>query len=367
MARSALLAYVDGAGRRRARLRIVSLAAAYQASGPPLAAPPPHDFASLDDAAAALVDSVEHEDLDGVDTAAVWLGARIRPDQLSAVLADHSIDRLSAAGHANIYLQLLARNHPRGLPQQMLRHPARELAKRSDRRISLPPTRIRVGRGMPAGLVESMARVPVVGRPEQSGIAAMVEHARDRGAFAYLLDTDGTFSAPDALPVMLLRFAAQAMLQGPPEAAAYGWTHCLTLSQAALAIAPACTSTSDAVYIASVYLAAHWATLGQGRLDVDGYVPEPVDSDLGASLLASPGQAASAAWHGGDRGDTVSRLATSAAGAHDAHCVKYTLACLDAAAADPTHAPLYLAAAAYLNAWWIQHPDPSDPPTDHTA
>jgi hypothetical protein len=49
-------------------------------------------------------------------------------------------------------------------------------------------------------------------------------------------------------------------------------------------------------------------------------------------------------------------LATSAAINHDAHRVKYTLACLDAAACDPSAARLYLAAAAYLNAWWQTHP-----------
>ena len=37
---------------------------------------------------------------------------------------------------------------------------------------------------------------------------------------------------------------------------------------------------------------------------------------------------------------------------HDAHLVKYTLACLDAMAADPPAARLYLAAAATLLAFW---------------
>ena len=71
-----------------------------------------------------------------------------------------------------------------------------------------------------------------------------------------------------------------------------------------------------------------------------------------------------AAWHGRDRGDIVTRLATFAVCAHDAHRAKYPLACLDAAFADRTTAPLYLAAAAYLNAWWVQHPDRTDPLSD---
>ena len=43
---------------------------------------------------------------------------------------------------------------------------------------------------------------------------------------------------------------------------------------------------------------------------------------------------------------------TRAALHHDAHLVKYTLACLDAAGADPDAARLFLAAAAFLSAWW---------------
>jgi hypothetical protein len=50
-------------------------------------------------------------------------------------------------------------------------------------------------------------------------------------------------------------------------------------------------------------------------------------------------------------------LATAAAVHHDAHRVKYTLACLEAAGDDPGAAPLYLAAAAHLNAWWEAHRD----------
>ena len=52
----------------------------------------------------------------------------------------------------------------------------------------------------------------------------------------------------------------------------------------------------------------------------------------------------------------VTALATRAALHPDAHLAKYTLACADAAAADPHQRRLYLAAAAYLSAWWAQVP-----------
>ncbi len=43
----------------------------------------------------------------------------------------------------------------------------------------------------------------------------------------------------------------------------------------------------------------------------------------------------------------------------DPHLAKYTLARFDAATQDPSNGRLYLAAAAYLAAWWHQH--------DHTT
>ena len=45
-------------------------------------------------------------------------------------------------------------------------------------------------------------------------------------------------------------------------------------------------------------------------------------------------------------------LAARAASHEDAHLAKYTLACFDAAAGNPRRRRLYLAAAAYLGAWW---------------
>ena len=49
---------------------------------------------------------------------------------------------------------------------------------------------------------------------------------------------------------------------------------------------------------------------------------------------------------------TVEELATAAALHEDAHLVKYTLACIHAAADDPAFAPLYLSAADHLVRWW---------------
>jgi hypothetical protein len=194
-------------------------------------------------------------------------------------------------------------------------------------------------------------------------IAPMVEHAQDNRVFDVLLDDDGAFTSPPTTPNSLLRFAAHTMLQGPPDQSPYGWTHCLTLAQAPLMLAASTTDPSRAVFVAAAYLAAHWAGLGAGSVD-PAFVPPPVALPLDAALDAGPAAAAGAAWHGRDVDATDATLATHASLAHDAHRVKYTLACLDAAAADPGHRSLYLAAAAALHAWWHEHPDLTDPLRD---
>ncbi len=354
MARAALLPYVAPAARDAARGRIEALGAAYEASGPPVAEPRPQGYASPPDAWRRLAAAVEREELDDVDAAADWLGARCRPDELVAALTDVVVDRLSAAGHGNIYLALLGRTQPRGLPGQMLRHPARELATASQHRIAVPRTiSVPDQSGLRTGeLLEALTRVDVVDPPPSLFIAPMVEHAQAHGALDGLLDDDGGFRAPAAPPFALLRFAAQAMLQGPPQQAPFGWTHCLTLAQAPLLVASAGSDPARAVFVAAAYLVAHWATQGRGHVDLDA-VPPPNGADVAEALDDAPAAAAAAAWHAAEPEATVAALATSAATAHDAHRVKYTLACIDAAAADLTHRSTYLAAAAYLNAWWI--------------
>jgi hypothetical protein len=148
------------------------------------------------------------------------------------------------------------------------------------------------------------------------------------------------------------------MLQGPSDYAAYGWTHCLTLAQGALRAGAWAGELSAGAYMAAAYIAAHVAAYAGRPLDL-AYRPEPTALGLEEALRDSPARAAGAAWHTPERAATI--LATAAAVNHDAHRVKYTLACLEAAADDPAAERLYLSAAAYLNAWWEGHPDTEDP------
>ena len=53
-----------------------------------------------------------------------------------------------------------------------------------------------------------------------------------------------------------------------------------------------------------------------------------------------------------DRAGLAAVLGDRAAAHEDAHLAKYTLACLQLTDADPAFAHGYLAAAAFLGAWW---------------
>ncbi len=151
-----------------------------------------------------------------------------------------------------------------------------------------------------------------------------------------------------------------SMLQDQPTSAPYGWTHCLTLPQAALAIAPRASDTQRAIDIAATYVLGFRATQSTGPID-PSWAPDPPHRFTEEVTHLDPSTAAAAAWHATaeQRVSITQTLIDNAVPHHDAHLAKYTLACLDAGTHDPANEHLYLAAATYLAAWWHQH--------DHTA
>src|SRR5205814_1989880 len=110
-----------------------------------------------------------------------------------------------------------------------------------------------------------------------------------------------------------------------------------------------------AIAVAATHVVGFRAALGQATV-TDRYEPEPVGVDALEALDAPPEIAAAAVHHAspGEAESIITELATRAALHPDAHLVKYTLACFDAAHADPDHQRLFLAAAAYLHGWWAQ-------------
>jgi len=207
-----------------------------------------------------------------------------------------------------------------------------------------------------------ISKAPLLGAPSDSGIAPLVEHAEHAGLVADLLAEIGPEldARPGELAQELLRVAASMMLQGPPEHAPYGWTHCLTLSQAALASAGDGAPPAQAIATAATYVAAFWSALAERPFNPgapsDSWLlrPDALTGDLGQSMSEVRGL---------DEPDAtrITRdLASRAAIANDAHHVKYTLACLRAAEADPAARSTFLAAATCLADWWRAHPDDND-------
>jgi hypothetical protein len=353
LARRALLEYVEPARRQSARLRLVALAANYEATGPGVSACPVRPFASPAAAVRGLSDAIDAGDLDGVDDAATWLGRHATADDLLP-LADAMVPHLGAAAHAPIFLYALPRVAPRSRPALGLLRPlARELAREPGWRVGwIEDWRSR--RTARGSLVDALLATPRLGVPGSDFIYPLMHQVDASGVAAELLapviDDDRT-----EVSRSLLRVAAWSMLQDDPAYAPYGWTHCLTLAQAASGVATATPDPARTLAVAATYVVGFRAALSTGPV-APRYDPAPVAESARDALDAAPPVAAAAVHHAPAKAldPLVTELATRAALHEDAHVVKYTIACLDAAHADPAHGRLYLAAAAFLGAWWGQ-------------
>jgi hypothetical protein len=360
-ARSALLPFVHPGRRSEARARLVELAEKFEASGAPVAPPPARDFPSTAAAADRLLSAVAAGDLDETDAAACWLGRAASPTELQDLVAERVLASLAAAAHAPIFFHLLPRVAPRReLSGELLRGLARELARHPQWRLrwidETPATGAgRSREGDDAALFAALAHAPRLGVPESTFIYPLMSR----------VDTDelaGTILRPltsgadiGARARSLLRVAAWSMLDEPGEHAPYGWSHCLTMPQAVLGVAPACTDPARALAIAATFVLGFRASLATRDL-VPAVPTERPRFSVAEALGCDPETAAAVLWHAppGEVGAVVSALATAASCHEDAHLVKYTLACLDAAAADPAARRLYLAAAGALIAWWAR-------------
>jgi len=357
LARRALLGWVEPGRREQARQRLVWGAPTSARAGAPLARDGRRDdlFASAGDAVARLTAALAAGDLDAVDDAARWLGGRATVADL-APLADGVVTSLAAAAHASIYLYQLPRVAPRSRAAVGLLRPlARELGRRPDWRLCWPDERPPARGHRTEALTEALLSTPRLGRPGSDFIYPLLHQAEESGLARELVGPVlGGDVDPASASRALLRVAAWSMLQDDPGAAPYGWTHCLTLPQATAALASAADA-GRAVAVAATHVVGFRAALSTAPVEA-GFDPAPVAVTPLDALDADPGTAAAAAYHAPDVDAVVTALATRAALHPDAHLAKYTLACADAAAADPHQRRLYLAAAAYLSAWWAQVP-----------
>jgi hypothetical protein len=356
LARAGLLPLVRPEDRDGALDQIRALGAKYEAAGEPVAPPAPITFDSVDDGVRALVGALDAGELDDVDRIATWVGERIDARQLQRALAQPIAASLAAAAHGSILLDLFPRIAlAADVPVTIVRGPARELARHPDWRLHWfdDPDGVNA---YDRELVDVLLDVPMLGPPGSNFIFPIMHQAEESGIAAKLLSSVTNRDHVDARAVGrdLARIAAWSMLQEPPDEAPYGWSHCLTMPQSVIALAGGASDPRTAVAVATTHVVGFRAALGQRELR-PSFDPEMrVTTDIDTAIHLGREEASATAWHADDDelDGIVIALASHAAQHEDAHLVKYTLACFDAAVADPDHRRLYLAAAASLNAWW---------------
>jgi hypothetical protein len=356
-ARAALLSRVASGERGVARAQIEAIATTYEAFGPSVPLPRECTFNSLGAAASRLADATTAGDLDEVDAVSAWLGRHARSDQLAPLLANTIVPSLAAAAHGSIFLFHMPRVAPRGeLTGELLRPLAREIARNSTWRLRWFEGRDRRGPASPEALFAALQATPRLGIPGSDFIYPLMSQVEGEGIAASLLTEPTSAVDVEAAARVTLRAAALSMLQEPGDHAPYGWSHCLTMPQAVLGIARWCADPSVAIAVAATYVVGFRAALAVAPLEAR-WVPDDPGVTPAHALDTAPEQAAAAVWYAPaeQMNAIVSLLATRASRHHDAHLVKYTLACLDSAYAQPDDARLYLSAAASLHGWWTAH------------
>ena len=354
-ARYGLLPFVDAEHRPDARDRILDIARQWEAHSPEVDHPQRATGAPADPLD-ALVWALGEGDVETADVAAIEIAATIRVDSLAAKIGDALLPCTTAAAHGPILLHLLPRVAPRNeLPVTLMRPLARELAVFPDWRLRwidrLRPTSIGGER-----LFESLASIPFIGPGSSSFIHPMLMQVDPTGIAEETIGGSIPRDDLDGARRSILRAAALSMLTEPDDHAAYGWSHCLTMPLAVLAIADRLRDPARAIAVAATYVVAFRATLAANGLPAE-YSPPPGETTWRESFADGSTAAAASITTALRRGqarraEVVETLATMAAVHPDAHLAKYTLACFDAAAIDPPAADLYLAACAHLHGVW---------------
>ena len=357
-ARAALLPMVAPDARDKVRRRIAAIAAQYAREGDEIDETV-RDFGDARAALAALKSAIRAGDVETTDAALVYLAPRLSPLALRRAIAADIMPMLGAAAHIPIFLAEMSRLEARltGV-NSLLRAPMRKLTRYSQFRLSWHEQAKAPGaiRDHGEALFEALLDPPPVHSPSNYIAPTMLAVEADGYAEEMLGEATASLSIDDARRAVL-RIGALSMLQDDPENAPYGWSHALTMPQGVLESAVAVEDKTMTVRIAATYVLGFRATLGKVELR-NMPPPRPISAEL---FNVAPIEAAGAVYHAGENQICALKMAlASRAAAHrDAHLAKYTLACFDAAVRDQDAARLFLAAAAYLGAWWDQNPDAS--------
>jgi hypothetical protein len=330
LARADLLPFAPPDARTAIRLRIAAIAALY-AEGDEIPWPTAR-FDSPDHAHRTLMSALAIGDADLADAAICDLCTRQSMTGLVHLLADDIAPLLGHAAHAPILLAALPMAERRyGDLRHLLRAPIRALALEAGTRVHWVDQPLSPDPDAPGTLFDALASPPSVSSPSVFIAPTMQAVEANDLAPGLLARACADVSVAEATR-QLARIAALSMIQDDPAHGPYGWSHCLTLPQGVLGLAPFVTNHARLVCIAATFARGFRATLGQVRLDPAAIAPVPKPFD-------------------------VDELARRAGSHHDAHVAKYTLGCLNAATHDPDARALYLSAANYLVQWWVDHPD----------
>ena len=205
---------------------------------------------------------------------------------------------------------------------------------------------------------------------EHGGIRGIVDRARQAGFACHVAADSG--ACPVARCVAALEVAARFMLLEETELE-YGWSHCLTLPEAACTLGENATphGAARATAVAISYVAAFVSALrGVAPLPVlpDAGEPAATRQDLLDALMGDDAlHAAPTVALRLDEAEVTSAWAlicSLASVRPDAHLVKYVLACLRCANGRSRHPRLFLAAAAKLLAAWLARYPAGTAPAD---
>lgn len=356
LARLRLLPHVGAAHRQEAEARLREIAAGVEAFGPAAPAAPPRAFADPAAACAVLVAAIDRGELLDVDAAATWLGDHAHPHELGGALVDALAPRTAAAGHAPIFLSLLPTvTQAAGPLGRLLRPLARTLALAPELRLRWFEEPDPVPSAAATGaLGDRLGAVHSGPRPAQDFIhptMALVDGPIARAAVGSVgEDRNGLQDTARHI----VRVAAATMLDEPGPAMPYLWTHCLTMPFALLSLLPVASDPARLVQIAATHVVGFRSAFATRA--VQPFDPPPAGLELRDALADGPEAAAAAAWHTPEAEwpALAAELVDHAAVHPDAHLVKYTVACLDAAACDPAARRLHLTAAASLAGWWAR-------------
>ena len=156
--------------------------------------------------------------------------------------------------------------------------------------------------------------------------------------FGDFITHDLTSEQMDAAFRAVLRVCAHSMLQDDISHAKFGWSHCLTLPQAACGLSSLNMDRKLALAATLVWITAYRSVLSTRRLDFT-WAPEKSAEPISVveALHTSPTVAAARVWHAeaSELPLIMRTLATQASIRNDQHLVKYTRACFDMGSFDP--------------------------------